>query len=711
MRELAVVPYERILPPRFHKEFAASFKLAFTRDGSPDIPVIPGSHFNLIVTNTEKIRIRKESVRKSDLGQFGLFTKEKEDEARAEVANRRLQAIAALPDLAVFSDEAHHTYGQSMETGLKRVRQTVDYLAAKTSLRVVANTTGTPYYQRQPLRDVVAWYGLSEGIADGILKDPGGNIVAYELGGDPKRFVREVVADFFKRYRDVRLPDGSRAKLALYFPQTDDVKECRPEIDLALAEAGEGPAVCLVNTSDPELTKKADLEAFAGLNHPDSPIRVVLLVNKGTEGWNCPSLFACALARKLKNSNNFVLQAATRCMRQVPGNTERARIYLSMENHPVLDRQLQDTYGESISELFRGGADRRSVELVVRKPDVPPVVVRVPVLHLRRPPSTQGPLRLEHPTDAPAPRYTRAVYALAQQVATVAVLRQIGEAEEVLPGAEDVVDVYAAAVELAEIYRLDLWPVRDELGRLYPDGDVPLAHLAGLAKQIEDQAGEYEQTRETVERALALVRLDGGGFQRREVDGREAWVAEITYPVDREKKLPLLYSRDLERQNPRGFGFHYDPYAFDSSPERSWFEQVIGVLNDVADLDVAEIEDVYYTGGLTSETQTDFFVEYRDPSGRVRRYTPDFVVRKRAPPGGGPGTGRVLIVEIKGEDRRADPVEGERGAKRAAMERLKDVNPGRLEYEMVFVAEGAARGEDVKSVVRFALPGGREEDG
>jgi hypothetical protein len=29
---------------------------------------------------------------------------------------------------------------------------------------------------------------------------------------------------------------------------------------------------------------------------------VILLVNMGTEGWNVPSLFAFALARKLKTS-------------------------------------------------------------------------------------------------------------------------------------------------------------------------------------------------------------------------------------------------------------------------------------------------------------------------------------------------------------------------------------------------------------------------
>ncbi len=64
LRELAEVPYDRILPPRLYKHFAASVKLTFTRSGETDIPVICGSSFNLLVTNTEKIRITAEALRR-----------------------------------------------------------------------------------------------------------------------------------------------------------------------------------------------------------------------------------------------------------------------------------------------------------------------------------------------------------------------------------------------------------------------------------------------------------------------------------------------------------------------------------------------------------------------------------------------------------------------------------------------------------------------
>lgn len=112
LRELSDVPYEKLLPPRMHKAFAASLKLTFTRDGDKQIPIVWGSNFNVIVTNTEKIRIQKPNVR-SNGQQVPLFAGTKVEE-QTELANLRLQAVASLPHLAVFSDEAHHTYGQKL---------------------------------------------------------------------------------------------------------------------------------------------------------------------------------------------------------------------------------------------------------------------------------------------------------------------------------------------------------------------------------------------------------------------------------------------------------------------------------------------------------------------------------------------------------------------------------------------------------------------
>jgi hypothetical protein len=114
-----------------------------------------------------------------------------------------------------------------MDVDLKKVRKTVDYLSNphpegseehaehETQLVCVVNTTGTPFYQRQPLRDVVVWYGLSEGIRDGILKKWRAIFTALIFRAT-RRSISFVVEDFFS-YGEVALPDGTPAKLAIFF--------------------------------------------------------------------------------------------------------------------------------------------------------------------------------------------------------------------------------------------------------------------------------------------------------------------------------------------------------------------------------------------------------------------------------------------------------------------------------------------------------------
>jgi type III restriction enzyme len=131
LRELAEVDYSKILPPRLYQPFETTYKLIFTREGEKDLPVIRGSRYNLVVTNTEKIRIQKRTYRHHTWTQLEF---EFRDLQYREEANRRLTAIASLPNLGVFSDEAHHTYGREVGKQLKRVRQTVDYLHEKTDV-------------------------------------------------------------------------------------------------------------------------------------------------------------------------------------------------------------------------------------------------------------------------------------------------------------------------------------------------------------------------------------------------------------------------------------------------------------------------------------------------------------------------------------------------------------------------------------------------
>ena len=725
LRELADIPSDRLLPARLYKPFAASFKLTFTRDGDKTIPITLGSSFNVIVTNTEKIRIQKPTVRNT--AQSRLFAGTKDEEATA-LANLRLQAIASLPHLAVFSDEAHHTYGQKLlgkwekdketgepvfkDDGIKKVRRTIDYLAQETNLIVTINATGTPYFERQPLRDVVVWYGLGEGIRDGVLKELSGGIKVLELGdGEAGTMVQSVIDDFVRDYWPVALENGAPARLALYFPNIDTRDELRPAIESALLAHGIGPDTLLaVDNKSSDATRRA-FEAVA--RDSAAPHRVLLLVNMGTEGWNCPSLFACALVRKLATSNNFVLQAATRCLRQVPGNKAPARVYLTASNKKTLEDQLAETYGTSLKALDAQHADRVEKTIHLHKPHLPPLLIKKRVLRIQRKADSGAatPLTFTVP-DTPAP--SGPVVQTWSPVLTASGdtrLQRLDAGDVLLQPYTPMLDAYTAAARLATSHHL---PTPELLGALrsaysqngtQPNQDkreqlqIPEHHLDALALQIEAQRSQYEETWDEIEVAVALVKAEG--FDHAEVDGQSIYTARISFAKEREplyKQAKDTAHAALALQT----SFHYEGYNFDSTPEAEFLDWTLGLLQSHPH----QIEGLWFTGGLTDAGKTDLRAEYLGDDGRWHTYTPDFVLRR--------ADGKHLVVEVKSDklspDIHADmarhaagePPQTQEGRKAVALKRWEDLNPERLRYHVMF-ADTALHDEGKKTVRDFIL--------
>ena len=516
LKEIANAPYEKILPARLYKSFITNWKPTYTKDGEKNIPVIRGSSFNVIVTNTEKIRLQKGSIPRSFISgqlRFGL------EEAKELIANQRLQTIASLPNLAVFSDEAHHTYGQKLAEELKRVRQTINYISEKTNLIVVVNTTGTPYFNRQLLRDVIYWYGLSQGIEDGILKEVRGNIVAYQDVSD-EDFIIDIVKDFFNKYKEVKINNGEYAKLAIYFPQVADLEKAKPIVEQTLIAEGFDPSIVLpVHNKSPEEVK----DLFDNrINDPNLTYRVFLLVNKGTEGWNCLSLFATALARKLTSSNNFVLQASSRCLRQVIGNTQKAKIYLSKDNISILDHQLQETFGESLDDLNRAETDMVPLKITLKKIPIEPVYIKKLIQKVIPRDNKVGKLNIEKPSTQEVEEFEKKIYSMSK-TQRKGVLVEVGS-EKVKPR-EVKIDLFQASVILAHTYRLDSLDLYKLLVPIYPEGVISIIDLEHIRYQLEKQVVNYEVITETVEEALALVKTKG--WDEEKIGGKELFVIHI----------------------------------------------------------------------------------------------------------------------------------------------------------------------------------------
>jgi len=375
----------------------------------------------------------------------------------------------------------------------------------------------------------------------------------------------------------------------------------------------------------------------------------------------------------------------------VPGNQQKARVYLSTDNFNILDRQLQETYGETIADLNHQHTERVRRKIVLRKVDIPDLVVPQIIRTVVAKDLASQPLKFRKPT-ARRSGLQKAVYTVAHQHATDSVLRQVGQTVEIETVPEET-DAYAAACDLAARYRLDIWTVYDELRRLYGADDIPLGHVELLAQQIEKQTRGYEVREETVDVALALIKPEG--FTLEEIDGAEVYTAEIVYPKDKES---LLLSWQIAKgDNSNDLGFHYDPYSFDSNPEKSFFEQMLTELNLAPD----DIEDIYFTGATTDPEKTEFFVEYKDDKGKWRRYTPDFVIRKKPGRGRKRGTGRTYIVEIKREHDRSNAIDGAGGRKEMAIRKWVDLNPDRLRYEIIFTGTDAVPADKTRAVRQF----------
>jgi len=676
LKEISDIPYEKILPPRLYKSFISTLKITYTRDGEKDIPVIKGSSFNVIVTNTEKIRLQKQSIPRSLIQLSFQSNQLKEDEAKELVARQRLLTITSLKNLAIFADEGDLLFGQQLGKELKRVRATVNYINEESQVIVVVNTTGTPYYKKQILKDVVYWYGLSQGIKDGILKEVKGNIVAYP-DVSQKYFLEKVISDFFKHYKDVKIYDGSSAKIAIYFPKIEDLREAKSIIERILIKHNIDPSVILeVHNESPEDIK----DLFDNrINDPKIPYRVFLLVNKGTRGWDCPSLFATALARKLTSSNNFVLQAASRCLRQTSGNKVKAKIYLSKDNVSILDSQLKETYGESLEELNITPQDFIKERIKLRKTQIPPVILKKKIrkvvsidLKIKSEIKIQKPkIHLE---DIKIDILTPDEFNKKKVLITIS--------QEKIKIEPDYLDIYNLAVELSDVYRLPLIEIYTKLKEIYPNGEISEPEAIEIKRQIEEQVKNYKIIEEVVEQALALIKKKG--FDKEKDGEKTVYVTEIIFHKDRAKELLLKYEDFVKFycQPQLPFGFHYSPYNFDSLPEKEFFESIIRELNEDPD----EIEDIYFTGAITDPNKTDFFFEYKDKDGKWHNYTPDFLIRKK--------DGKMLIVEIKGEPFKDEQKEKE-------MKQVEKLNPEKLKYEILETSREELTFGELKKVKKW----------
>lgn len=652
LREIEDFEYAKVLPPEHAQWLAGALRLHYLDDAGTTLNTLDYSTFNLVVSNTQKIILKRREAAPRAAEQIFMQGGHAGDAPRSSVyddiadlygidnpedevdltINQRFLKLRQLPQLGVYVDEAHHAFGQKLaedlhpsqkETSLRFTINTLTQGLKNKGLRMVAcfNFTGTPYVKNEVLPEVVYAYGLEAAIREGFLKSV--RLHGYSNPRD-EDFVRAVVANFLEHYGQ-RTVGGRLPKLAFFAPDIADANgNLRPLLERILAEHDIPASRILVNVGDDKITSNDDIKLFNELDFASSSKQFLILVNKGKEGWNCRSLCGVAMFRRPR-SKIFVLQASMRCLRAIGIAQEVGHIYLSSENIQVLEDELQQNFRMSTVDLQKAKSEKKAYQVrVLKRKSI--TLTRVQQMYKCRDKTPPAGLRLGL-EDWDTERY-RLIHT--EQGALPTKAGKAGNA----PITEDLTSIkkrrsWTPFTLTAEIARyLNTSPLRVEkllqgteegLGRLTEavneynellyDKLVPALFDALYAISTYEQKEEHE---------VELI--------REPPNGEDGFYTVHGNPA----KTDVFKEWQEKRAEQAAKSFHLDTYCFDSSSEQEFFRNVIG--QDAVD-------EIYFTGMLT-HGQSDFRINYIDPDTHtVRSYYPDFLVHTKA--------GVWLVIEVK----------------------------------------------------------------
>lgn len=647
LREIMIFDKTKVVPPEYARVLDSNIKFHFLDESGTVLHTIDDSDFNIIISNTQKIIIKKKR-KEATPGEvlFGSNSSllsavyggdDSEDDAWDDstlMDNQRFKKLCRLPQLGVYVDEAHHLFGADLEKQIRSsganktsLRDTINLLAANTSIVACYNYTGTPYVKNQLLPEVVYAYGLRESIWNGYLKDA--DPIGFE-NVKSDEFLNATVTKFWQKYGG-RIYDNLNPKLAIYAANVDEaVNEVVPALEEILTRLEIPTTSILLNVGDSKYTKDEDIQNFNNLDVPGSEgneKQFVVLVEKGKEGWNCRSLFGVALYRSPK-SKIFVLQATMRCLRAITDERLTATVFLSKENYDTLDDELHKNFNMEISDIKNTSTDDRHKYQVRVLP--PPRSIRLKRVWHEYTVSSKV---YSTPVDfglvgADLSKYSSVMYerdSIANDTST-----KQSNADEYQVKMQ--YSAFSLAGEVARYLNISSILAAKILREAQDGMDVILADVNRYNAVLDDiiiptifhALFDVTAIQKTGDRDVVLLRepKDAAYY---EFSAKDDLVITNKYPG---------FTPDEVLKS-----FHADTYCFDSLPEKECFFQYI--KSD-------KVQEVYFTGMFTSN-QGDLSVYYYDPeSGRIRQYYPDFLAKMK--------DGTYQLIEVKGDNKIDDVV-------------------------------------------------------
>lgn len=649
LREIKSFDLKLVIPSEYVPFLVGNLKYHYLDDTSTTLNTIDGSDFNIIVSNTQKIILKEVHKEKTAADRFmneqlsldleGLddFTRDlygdldsiKDD--KEVTVNQRFEKIIRLTQLGVYVDEAHHLFGTDLKASLSDVtketslRYTINKIAQvleRNSTKLVAcyNYTGTPYVERRVLPEVVYSYGLKKAIDNAYLKQV--EITAYNNVKN-EEFLRKTLTDFFN-YHGNNLYEGLKPKIAIFGAEIKEVtEEIKPMVEGILNDLGIDLSTILVNVGDSTITKDSDIQDFNNLDVVGtygSQKQVLLLVNKGREGWNCRSLFSVALFRSPK-SRVFVLQSTMRCLRSITDIQQLAHIYLSEDNYDILNEELKKNFNVDIVTVTKKEGPQK-MDYLIR------IMEPVKMLNLEE-------IRKTYSLEEKDVEHTSFVFDIKQEE-----LDKYESVKITKLGLDDTHNEQKEAFVSSDNRPYSRYSLVFEISRYLNVDPFRI-------EKILESTGKLDWIVNTVSKYNAVLyeRLIPSIFYfmftvKEDTETTTKEVPLIKYPKDadhfvfRSTKNLTIEHKDPLINKWSDKSFHTDRYVFDSEPEKQLFLRL---------LKSDSVKEVYFTGMFTG-SENGLSVQYIDPeSNIIRNYYPDILVFYK--------DGSIEIIEVKGDNK------------------------------------------------------------
>src|SRR5579883_1784236 len=132
LREIQTFDKSRVVPPEYVHWLDANIRFHFLDEAGMTLDVLDRSRFNLIISNTQKIILKRQHKEKSPMELLmqsrqivaspgsvyerlqALYSESELETPDDLTSNQRFQKLQRLAQLGIYVDEAHHAFGQKL---------------------------------------------------------------------------------------------------------------------------------------------------------------------------------------------------------------------------------------------------------------------------------------------------------------------------------------------------------------------------------------------------------------------------------------------------------------------------------------------------------------------------------------------------------------------------------------------------------------------